>query len=61
MSFKNTTSEEYDRLIKNKNRIFDLTFRTPERLNKYRDDKILCNDIKIEQERNKKLKTTMKF
>ena len=61
MSFKNTTSEEYDRLIKNENRIFDLTFRKPERLNKYRDDRIIYNDIKIEQERNKKLKTTIKF
>ena len=47
MSFKNITPEEYDRLIKNKNRIFDLTFKTPERLNKHRDDKIIYNDIKI--------------
>ena len=29
MSFKKITPEEYDRLIKNKNRIFDLTFPTP--------------------------------
>ena len=28
MSFKKITPEEYDMLIKNKNRIFDLTFPT---------------------------------
>ena len=56
MSFKNITPEEYYRLIKNKNRIFDVTSKTPERLNEYRDDKIIYNDIKIEQERNKKIK-----
>ena len=33
MSFKNITPEEYQRLINNKNRIFDLTFKTPEVLN----------------------------
>ena len=38
MSFKNITPEEYNRLVKNKNRIFELTFKTPERLNKYRND-----------------------
>ena len=29
MSFKNISNEEYDRLIKNKNRIFDMTFKFP--------------------------------
>ena len=38
MSFKDITPEEYDRLVKNENRIFDLTFKSPEILNKYRDD-----------------------
>ena len=56
MNLRNITPEEYDRLIKNKNRIFDLIFKTPERLNRYRNDKIIYNDIKIEQERNKKIK-----
>ena len=41
MSLKNVCQEEYDRLVKNKNRIFDLTFRNPERINKYRNDKDL--------------------
>ena len=40
MSFKNITPEEYQKLIDNKNRIFDMTFKTPERLNKYRNEKI---------------------
>ena len=52
MSFKNNSQEEYDRLVKNKNRIFDLTFKTPERINKYRDDKIIYDEIKYKQ--NKK-------
>ena len=55
MSFKNITTEEYNRLVKNKNIIFDLTFKTPERLNRYRDDENIYNDIKIEQDRNKKI------
>ena len=52
MSFKNITPEEYDRLVKNKNIIFDGTFRSPERLNKYRDDKNIYEEIKIEQDKN---------
>ena len=56
MSFKNISSEEYDRLIKNKNRIFDMTFKTPERMNKYRDDKNIYNEIKQNEKQYKKLK-----
>ena len=55
MSFKNITSEEYYRLIRNKNRIFDMTFKTPEVLNKYRDDKNIYNGIKQNEKQNKKL------
>ena len=36
MSFKNITPDEYQKLINNKNKIFDMTFKTPEILNKYR-------------------------
>ena len=56
MSFKNITPEEYDRLINNKNRIFDLTFKTPEILNKYRNDKNIYEEIKYSEKQNKKLK-----
>ena len=56
MSFKNITPEEYDRLINNKNRIFDLTFKTPEILNKYRNDKNINDEIKYSEKQNKKLK-----
>ena len=56
MSFKNITPEEYQRLIKNKNRIFDLTFKTPEVLNKYRNDKDIYEEIRYNEEQNKKLK-----
>ena len=55
MSFKNITPEEYDRLIKNKNRIFDLTFKTPEVLNKYRNDKNVYDEIKYKEKQNKKI------
>ena len=56
MSFKNITPEEYQRLINNKNRIFDLTFKTPEVLNKYRNDKDIYEEIKYSGKQNKKLK-----
>ena len=55
MSFKNITPEEYDRLINNKNRIFDLTFKTPEVLNKYRNDKNIYDEIKYIEKQNKKI------
>ena len=29
MSFKHVTPEEYQKLIDNKNRIFDMTYKTP--------------------------------
>ena len=53
MSFKNITPEEYQRLINNKNRIFDLTFETPEVLNKYRNDKDIYEEIKYSEKQNK--------
>ena len=56
MSFKSITPEEYQRLINNKNRIFDLTFKTPEVLNKYRNDKNIYEEIKYSEKQNKKLK-----
>ena len=34
MSFKNITPEEYNRSVKNKNRICDLTFRFPKKMNR---------------------------
>ena len=55
MSFRNISSEEHDRLIKNKNRIFDMTFKNPEILNKYRNDKNIYNEIKQNEKQNKKL------
>ena len=55
MSFKNISQEEYDRLVKNKNRIFDLTFKTPERINKYRNDENIYDEIKYNEKQNKKI------
>ena len=52
MIFKNVTPKESQILINNKNRIFDMKFKTPERLNKYRSDKNIYNEVK----QNKKLK-----
>ena len=44
MSFKTINLDEYRKLLKNKKRMFDMTFPTPESRNKYRDD-----DDKINQ------------
>ena len=46
MSFKNITVEEFRKLINNKNRIYDLKFKSPEILNKYRNNKNIYNEIK---------------
>ena len=44
MSFKTITIEEYEKLSKNKKKMFDMTFLTSESLNKYQND-----DDKIDQ------------
>ena len=54
MSFNNITPAEYDRLVENKNRTFDLTFKTPEILNKYSNDKDIYKGIKYSEKQNKK-------
>ena len=38
MTFKTINLEQYKRLLKNKKKMFDMTFPTPESINKYRDD-----------------------
>ena len=58
MSFRTIDLDEYKKLLKNEKKMFDMTFPTPESINKYRDndDKInkkfhamnkLLNKIKI--------------
>ena len=59
MSFKTIDLEEYKKLLKNKKKMFDMTFPTPESINKYRDtdDKInqkILNDEQIDKQ-NKNL------
>ena len=59
MSFKTINLEEYKKLLKNKKKMFDMTFPTPETLNKYRDDddsvnKKILNDEEIDKQ-NKNL------
>ena len=58
MSFRTIDLNEYKRLLNNKKKIYDMTFPTPESVNKYRDDdkinqKIL-NDEQIDKQ-NKNL------
>ena len=58
MSFKTIDLDEYKRLLNNKKKMYDMTFPTPESVNKYRDDdkinqKIL-NDEQIDKQ-NKNL------
>ena len=38
MSFKTINLEQYKRLLKNKQKMFDMTFPIPESINKYRDN-----------------------
>ena len=41
MSFRTIDLDEYKRLLNNKKKMYDMTFPTPESINKYRDnDKI---------------------
>ena len=59
MTFKTINLEEYRRLLNNKKKMFDMTFPTPESINKYRDtdDKInqkILNDEEINNQ-NKNL------
>ena len=59
MTFKTIDLDEYKRLLKNKKKMYDMTFPTPESVNKYRDtdDKInqkILNDEEINKQ-NKNL------
>ena len=38
MSFKTIDVKEYNKLLKNKQKMFDMTFPSPEIINKYRDE-----------------------
>ena len=58
MSFKTINLEEYKKLLNNKKKMFDMTFPTPESLNKYTSDdnkidqKILYNEEINKQNKN---------
>ena len=58
MSFGTIDLDEYKKLLKNKKKMFDMTFPTPESLNKYRDDdnkivqKILHDEEIIKKNKN---------
>ena len=59
MSFKTISLDEYKKLLKNKKKMFDMTFPTPETVNKYRDednkiDQKILNDEEVDK-RNKNL------
>ena len=59
MSFRTIDLDEYKRLLNNKKKVYDMTFPTPESVNKYRDtdDKInqkILNDEQIDKQ-NKNL------
>ena len=54
MTFKTINLEEYRRLLKNKKKMFDMTFPTPESVNKYRDtDENINQKILYDEEINK--------
>ena len=50
MSFKTINLEEYKRLLKNKQKMFDMTFPTPESINKYRDNDDSVNKKILQEE-----------
>ena len=57
MTFKTINLEEYKRLLNNKKKMYDMTFPTPESVNKYRDDdkinqKILNDEEIYKQNKN---------
>ena len=59
MSFRTIDLNEYKKLLKNKQKMFDMTFPTPESVNKYRDtddkiDKKILHDEEINKQ-NKNL------
>ena len=56
MSFKTINLEEYKKLLKNKKKMFDMTFPTPESLNKYRNDDSVNQKILHDEEINKQNK-----
>ena len=56
MSFRSIDLNEYKKLLKNKQKMFDMTFPTPESINKYRD-----NDDKINKKFYMKRKSINKI
>ena len=52
MSFRTINLEEYKRLLNNKKKMFDMTFPTPESINKYRDDDKINQKILYDEEIN---------
>ena len=56
MSFKTINLEEYKKLLKNKKKMFDMTFPTPETLNKHRNDNKIDQKIFNDEEINEQNK-----
>ena len=56
MSFKTINLEEYKRLLKNKKKMFGMTFPTPESINKFRDNNKINQKILQDEEINKQNK-----
>ena len=60
--FKQISVKEYDELIKNKNKIYNITphFTSVELLNKYKDDPIINENIEIDEKINKQNENLVK-
>ena len=56
MSFRTIDLNEYKRLLNNKKKMYDMTFPTPESVNKYRDDDKINQKILNDEEINKQNK-----
>ena len=56
MSFRTIDLNEYKRLLNNKKKMFDMTFPTPESVNKYRDDDKINQKILYDEQIDKQSK-----
>ena len=60
MSFKTNDLDEYKKLLKNKKKMYDMTFLTPEIMNKYRDDDKIDKKFYMKKKSINKIKIYLK-
>ena len=61
MSFRTIDLDEYKKLLKNKKKMYDMTFSTPEILYKYRDDDKINKKFYMKKKSINKIKIYLKW